>query len=151
MAKNFNLKRNKALTQAIIKLAKKRHIKLALKYNWEHGIWTFKAPIGYRNCKDEKGRAHIEVDIDRLPIIHRLFLNRRNGASIKLLKNTADIMGLTYSDSKKIAVSEKYILHILHNEFYAGKMAINGRTYQHKYPIMVPPELFEEVQQTFRK
>ena len=148
------LKRYYFLDQLATKLYVEKlrnNIKKSQKFLWENGIFTFKAPIGYKNCKDEKGRAHIEVDIDRLPIIYRLFLDRRDGESIKALKNTADIMGLTYSDSKKIAVSEKYILRILHNKFYAGKMVINGKTYQHKYPIMVPPELFEEVQQTFKE
>ena len=127
----------------------RNNIKRSLTYLWEHGIYTFKAPIGYKNCRDEKGRAHIEVDIDRLPIIHSLFLDRRNGASIKALKNRADIMGLTYSDSKKIPVSEEQIVRILHNRFYKGQMVINGKTYQHKYPIMVSPKLFNDVQQTF--
>ena len=126
----------------------RNHIKRSQQFNWEHGICTFKAPLGYVNYRDKNGRAQIKVDSERLQKIYKLFLARRDGASLEDLYQLAKDMKLKF---KRRVISKDHILRILHNKFYAGKMVINGKTYQHKYPIMVPPELFEEVQQTFKE
>ena len=126
----------------------RNNIKGSQQFCLEHGICTFKAPLGYVNYRDKNGRAQIKVDSDCLQKIYKLFLARRDRASLEDLHQLAKDMKLKL---KRHVISKNYILRILHNKFYAGKMVINGKTYQHKYPIMVPPELFEEVQQTFRK
>lgn len=119
------------------------HIKHSLNYNLEHGICTFKAPLGYVNYRDKNSRAQIKVDSACLQKIYKLFLARRDGASLKDLYQLAKDMKLTTSKSQ--------VLRILHNPFYCGKFIIKGKLYTHSYPIVVPETLFEEVQQTFRK
>ena len=113
-----------------------------------HGICTFKAPLGYVNYRDKNGRAQIKVDSDCLQKIYKLFLARRDGASLTDLYQLAKDMKLKI---KRRVISKNQILRILHNKFYAGQMVVRRREYQHKYPIMVPEGLFEEVQQTFKK
>lgn len=124
------------------------NIKNSLKSLWEDGWWTFKAPLGYLNYRDKNGRAQIKVDSDCLQKIYKLFLARRDGASLEDLYQLAKDMKLKF---KRRVISKNHILRILHNRFYEGKLIVKHTEYQHKYPIMVPPELFEEVQQTFRK
>ena len=126
----------------------RNHINRSQQFNWEHGICTFKAPLGYVNYRDKNGRAQIKVDSERLQKIYKLFLARRDGSSLEDLHQLAKDMKLKF---KRRVISKNHILRILHNKFYAGKLIVKHGEYQHKYPIMVPPELFEEVQQTFKE
>lgn len=127
------------------------HIKLSLNYNWENGIWTAKAPIGYKNYRDKNGKAQIKVDPNRADKILKLFEARAKGLSLSQLKKYATELNLTYSKSKPYILKKSQISRILHNPFYTGTMIIKKVAYPHNYPKIVSKELFDKVQQTFCK
>ena len=129
----------------------RQHIKLSLNYNWKNGIWTAKAPIGYKNYRDKNGKAQIKVDPNRADKILKLFEARAKGLSLSQLKKYATELNLTYSKSKPYILKKSQISRILHNPFYTGTMIIKKVAYPHNYPKIVSKELFDEVQQTFKK
>ena len=127
------------------------NIKKAQKYYWEHGIWTSKAPIGYKNYRDKNGKAQIKVDPNRADKILKLFEARAKGLSLSQLKKYATELNLTYSKSKPYILKKSQISRILHNPIYIGTMIIKKVAYPHNYPKIVNKELFDKVQQTFKK
>ena len=127
------------------------NIKLSLNYNWENGMWAAKAPIGYKNYRDKNGKAQIKVDPNRADKILKLFESRANGLSLSQLKKYATELNLTYSKSKPYILQKSQISRILHNPFYTGTMIIKKVAYPHNYPKIVSKELFDKVQQTFKK
>lgn len=49
------------------------NVKRSMKYNWEHGRWQGIAPLGYKNVRDETGKADVVLDDVRTPLIRQMF------------------------------------------------------------------------------
>ena len=128
----------------------RNRIKMSLKYLWEDGTWTFKAPIGYKNYRDKKGQPQIKVDPNMGTKVFNLFKARTYGLSLSQLeKYMAKQPNMGRPRSKTYIFKKRQISRILHNPFYTGTMVINNVAYPHRYPKIVSKELFDEVQKTF--
>ena len=116
------------------------NVKRANEQKWQNGESTFKAPHGYRNIKIND-KATIIVDEYDTQVVQKVFELYATGAfSMKLLcdKINKDY-NLTWSKGK--------LDFVLKNKFYYGIMTIKKKEYPHKYPPIITPTLFEQVQQ----
>ena len=129
--------------------ALRAHVKKAINYNLNNGIFPAKAPLGYLNYRDKNNNACIKLDEERAPKIKRLFLEYATGLhSAASLWELAKEMNLTTRATKKCKshlISANKICDILNNPFYSGIMVVKGKGYPHKYDTIITPELFQKV------
>lgn len=117
------------------------NVKRALEQKLRRGEWPAKAPYGYQNIRHPDGRADVVVDEYSSRIIQKAFELYATGAySMQLL---CDKMNKEHG----LNWSKGYLDHVLKHSFYCGIMTWNNKEYPHKYPIIVTPTLFEQVQQ----
>ncbi len=110
-------------------------------YLMKQGILLTKAPFGYRNIVRPDRSKWVEVQADEAPALVSIF-------KLRLEK-------YEYKEISKI-IKEQYgfyrptnaIERMVHNPFYGGFIRNDktGELYPHKYEIIVPYELYEEVQ-----
>ena len=129
--------------------ALRAHVKKAINYNLNNGVFPAKAPLGYLNYRDENNNAGIMLDEERAPKIKRLFLEYATGLhSGASLWEIAKEMNLTTRASKKCKshlIGPNKINDILRNPFYCGTMVVKKKAYPHNYERIITPELFEKV------
>ena len=123
------------------------NVKRSMKFLWEHGHWTSQAPLGYRNIRNADGKADIDFDPVRAPLVKRLFEEYAKGyMSLQGMVEFASGIGLTCRNGGKLQRSE--INNILHNSFYFGLMTVNDKVYPHVHGNIIDKELFDLVQDT---
>lgn len=86
----------------------------------ERGRWTHVAPLGYRNARDEEGRATLELDEQRAPLILRAFELAASGASQSEILRVMRSLGLTARKGARI--SAQTLGNVLRNPIYAGRV-----------------------------
>ena len=126
------------------------HVKRSQKYNWEQGRWQSHAPLGYINVRDASGKAGIEVDPDRAPLVRSLFEAYATGLhTLKSMSAFAKEINLCAS-GKNHTIQKNEIHRILTNPFYYGLMRVNGQLLPHIYTPLIEKSLFDTVQDTMR-
>ena len=129
--------------------ALRAHVRKAINYNLNNGIFPARAPLGYLNYRDENDKANIKIDEERAPKIKRLFLEYATGLhSAASLWEIAKEMNLKTRATKKLPshlISPNKIIDILNNPFYSGIMVVKGKAYPHNYERIITPELFKKV------
>lgn len=130
--------------------ALRAHVKKAIKYNLNIGVFPGKAPLGYINYRDENGNSNIIIDKERGEKIQKLFYEYATGEhSAESLWTLVKEMNLTTRPTKKVSshlISRNKIIDILRNPFYAGTIVVKHKAYPHHYEKLISPELFEQVQ-----
>ncbi len=111
------------------------------------GEWIAKAPLGYMNVKDERGKSDIILDPDNAPLVKKLFEEYATGAfTLSEMVEKARNWGLRNKYGKK-SHPQKALLHrVFNNPFYYGQMLIKGQLYQHRYEPLISKALFDQCQ-----
>jgi site-specific DNA recombinase len=113
----------------------------------EQGLYPSYAPIGYKNNLETR---QIEVDLSALPYIRKLFEWYASGNySLSQVAKKIGELGLRSRSGKQIPKSS--IERILKNPIYYGDFTWNGRLYKGKHQPIVSRELWDQVQEAFRK
>lgn len=115
----------------------------------EQGTWPSWAPLGYLNV-EVNGRRAVVLDPERAPILRRVFEWYASGTcSLEEVRQRAISEGLTGRNGGP--PSKSTIAHALRNVFYTGVFAWNGKSYQGDHEPLISAELFQRVQQAFKK
>ena len=130
--------------------ASRDNVKRRFEQMWREGLFTHKAPIGYKHTRKYVGSLTkpikgIAIDPKTAPFIVQVFKLRSQDFSHQAI---ADQLGSQGFISPKTGRPYKHsiISKILANKFYIGIMTVGGRQYPHKYPKIIPKELFEHCQ-----
>ena len=120
-----------------------------------------KAPFGYRRVKVSDGvkeRPTLEVDPATAPVVKEIFEKSLSGYGLKEICKTLNDRGVTNRGKRWYKGTLHYVLR---NEAYTGA-AVWGRTSKGEkaqdpvrvegaWPVLIPRELFEDVQQAMRE
>ena len=117
------------------------------------GGWPHKAPIGYRNIRQDGLRrsvAHIVHDPVQAPLVREAFQVFSTGElSIRQVRDLMADQGLRTAAGSIPAVSQMH--RLLTNELYAGVVSWQDVEHHGNHEPIVDPELFEAVQAVIRK
>ncbi len=117
----------------------------ALEQKLRNGEWIGQPRLGYSIVHDENDKPDYIVDTGTAHLIRKMFeLYATKGYSTKTLQQEMERLGLRSRNDMKVGYS--MIHKILRDKFYVGIMTSKGKEYPHKYPPLVPRELFERVQ-----
>jgi len=118
----------------------KEEVKKGMREKAEEGIYPGRAPIGYRN--NSLTRA-IDIDPDRAPKVRRIFELYASGehSLVTLRKAVLNELG--------IRLSRSYLEKVLKNRFYLGYFIWQGVEYKGTHESLIPPHLFDQVQDVF--
>ncbi|MEK7187462.1 MAG: recombinase family protein [Patescibacteria group bacterium] len=126
------------------------NVKRGLRAKVEMGLWPSVAPTGYLNEKRIDKKGHVIVDLERGPIIRRVFekvaYEKWSGRKIyNWLK--FELNYKTATGNKNLSLSNIYL--ILQNTFYYGVFEYpqkSGNWYTGKHEPLITKELFDQVQ-----
>lgn len=124
-----------------------RKIKAAIEERVCHdGQPPGRASWGYKNRRDERGRAYVivhAVNGSNVPRIFEQFAN--NPISVPQLRDHLLTLGILFSDrSPRFSRSKLY--QILNDRTYLGEVRFQGKWWPGKFPPLVSKELFDRVQ-----
>lgn len=110
------------------------------------GVWTAKAPFGYKNITLPEGKKKdIIVDLETSPYVIKMFEMYASGNhSIATITAEMNKLGMRNGKGRNILPSRVDVT--LKNSFYYGVMYVNREAYKHKYPPLITEELFRRVQ-----
>ncbi len=122
-----------------------------LKEKAEEGIFPNRAPYGYKNVRNERGKSVIEVNSNTAPFIKRAFEIYSSGKiSIKDTALQLVSEGFCYRPySPRITAGA--LEDMLKNPFYTGMFRFRGQLMQGNHTPIVSANLFAKVQQAFKK
>jgi site-specific DNA recombinase len=116
-----------------------------MREKFERGEWPVKAPIGYKNIRNEKEHSQVFEDKDTSYLIQQLFKLYSTGQySLGSLSEEMANRGLKTKNGKLL--SPESIKNILQNKFYIGKIVMWGKEAQGKHKPIVDESLFNQVQ-----
>jgi site-specific DNA recombinase len=104
------------------------------------GLWTGRAPSGYRNTVKADKTKWIDVEPLEAKAIKEIYELYASGNHTlrtirkKIIEEHGYVMGISF------------IAKILGNPFYMGVMRVKGKEYPHKYVPLVTKELYDRVQ-----
>lgn len=142
----------------------KTEIRKGMDQRWERGYANGRAPVGYRNFRDETGRAWIDLDNDLAPHIREIFElyvtgNYSYKALEKHLQQKAVLvkkkmfrfpeLGQAGNNVKHEPITHKCIENLICNPFYYGARRKNGTvvfTGKEKHTPLITKELFDACQ-----
>ncbi len=123
-------------------------VKKGLTEKVEQGGYPNKAPLGYINNKETHT---IEIDPKRAPFIKLMFQWYASGNySISAIRQKCIEEGLKYRKSEKY-ISRSNAERILKNTFYTGYFKWDGKIYKGNHPPIISKELFDTVQEVFKR
>ncbi|NLG07067.1 recombinase family protein [Candidatus Peribacteria bacterium] len=114
----------------------------------KNGEWATKAPCGYVNTKTAEGKAWIELDEERAPLVRKAFEMYSTGNySFKQLAKEMRDKGLTTNTPNERPMYNSYMeQQIIKNPFYYGEMLFKGKLYPHNYDRLIPKWLWMKCQ-----
>ena len=113
----------------------------------QNGTWVGRAPLAYLNVNKgtfNKPIKDIIVDEERAPHIITMFEKRALGMPYATIAKMVNEAGLTSKTGKK--VSKSNVERTINNPFYCGTMVFMGKSYPHKYPTLITPDLYDKCQ-----
>lgn len=118
----------------------------------EQGWFPMKAPFGYLNQK-EPGQKHSTIvpDPQTRHIVHKIFELRDQGLSYEAIRLSileSTILPPRHQNRFKQKSSIEQILKL---PFYEGKFYWKDRWYDGIHELIVPPDLYKRVQNTYRR
>ncbi len=126
------------------------NVKRSKDHALRNGVWSCKAPVGYKNVTDSSGNKTLEINMERAPFIKKLFTLYATG-NYSLLKLSQEMKELGWVTSNGRAVATSQFDRFLDNPFYYGMMKVKGNLYPHIYPPLINEELFNRVQRIKHK
>lgn len=121
------------------------NVKRGLKTKLSNGEWIRKAPVGYKN---EKQNHTVVIDKNKSKYIVKMFEMFSTGSyTIKQIAETLFQEGFRTDGGYKIHKGSVY--HILNNPFYAGTMRVKGALYPGKHLPLISQTLFDTCQRVF--
>jgi site-specific DNA recombinase len=119
----------------------REEVRKGMREKAEQGIYPGRAPLGYRNNKQERT---IENHPEKAPIAIRILELYASGnhSLSSVRKVVKDEFGLVFSKS--------YLVKILKNPFYVGMFYWGGKQYSGTHAPLVSRDLFDNVQGVFR-
>ena len=118
----------------------------------EQGWYPVKAPIGYLNFKPPGEKHSIIVpNPDTQHIVLRIFELRDQGHSYDSIRLQILESGLLTPQLKNRFRQKSSIEQILKRPFYDGRFCWKGEWYQGKHELIIPQDLFQRVQRSFRQ
>lgn len=116
-----------------------------MKEKFRRGEWPVKAPIGYKNVRDERGHSRVVEDKDTSCLVKQMFKLYATGQySLGSLSEEMGRRGLK-SKSDKLLTPQR-VKEILQHKFYVGKMEMWGEQVQGKHNPIIEESLFNQVQ-----
>jgi hypothetical protein len=116
-----------------------------MREKFERGEWPVKAPIGYKNVRDEKGHSEIIEDKDTSYLIKQMFRLYATGQySLGSLSEEMANRGLKTKTGKLLTPEQ--IKGILRNKFYIGKMMMWSEEVEGKHKPIIEESLFNQIQ-----
>ncbi|MCC7196852.1 recombinase family protein [Candidatus Peregrinibacteria bacterium] len=123
------------------------------------GATTFKAPMGYINCGEEKGKRWVESDGENFIKVRRLWeLFLMGTYTVEALKNEAVILGVTVlrSKGKRFSPTLSTIRNMLSNRYYLGEIKQTDKNgfetwIKGQHEAMVDLDEFEKIQYILQK
>jgi DNA invertase Pin-like site-specific DNA recombinase len=116
-----------------------------MKEKFRRGEWPVKAPIGYKNVKDEKGHSKVVEDKNTSYLIKQMFKLYATGQySLGSLSEEMGKRGLKTKRGKLL--SKEQIKRILQNKFYIGKMVMWNEEVEGRHKPLINETLFNQVQ-----
>lgn len=130
------------------------NVKRGLRTRCEMGLRPSIAPTGYKNEKLADKKCHVIVDIDRAPIIKRMFekVAYEQWSGIKLHHWLRLELNFQTLGKKPLSLGNMY--RILSNPFYYGIFEFpksSGNWYQGKHEPLITKELFDKVQEQIKR
>ena len=122
-----------------------------LKEKAEEGIFPNRAPYGYKNVRNERGKSIIEVNQTTAPFIKRAFEIYSSG-NISVKDTAAQLVKEGYSYrpySPKITAGA--LEDMLKNPFYIGMFRFRGELMQGTHTPLISNQLYMRVQRAFKK
>ncbi len=122
-----------------------------LKEKAEEGIFPNRAPYGYKNIRNERGKSIIEVNTETAPFIKRAFEIYSSGdISIKDTATQLLKEGFAYRPYSP-RISPGALEEMLKNPFYTGVFRFKGQIMKGTHEPLISNRLFAEVQRAFKK
>ena len=121
-----------------------------MKEKFKRGEWPVKAPIGYKNVRDENGRAIVVVDKEKAPLIKEMFKLYATGQySFSSLSEEMAKRGLKTIHNRYL--SPDHIRSVLQNPFYIGRMRMWGEEVKGIHKPIIDEALFNQVQNVLKE
>lgn len=113
----------------------------------EQGEYPTRPPYGYYR----ENTKTIKIDTKTAPFVLRAFnLYAEGNLSLDSVCNKLSEEGFTYKDSSPKIYRSK-LENMLKNKFYTGDFVFNQKMYKGNHEPLIDIELFEKVQQSFKK
>jgi site-specific DNA recombinase len=104
------------------------------------GLWTGKAPYGYRNVALADGKRWIELHTFEAQIVLAVFRKYATGvSSLRLVRKYV-------KQEFGVKLSTSQLDRMLHNPFYYGVMRVEGELYPHHYTPIITSKLYAKVE-----
>jgi site-specific DNA recombinase len=140
----------------------KTEIRKGLDERWERGYWNGPAPVGYRNLRDDSGRAWIELDKKVAPYIQEVFelyatgnyshkaLEKHLAGKVSVEKEIrSEKNGELVCEVESYPITDKCLEHVVCNPFYYGARRRKGKvvfTGKEKHVPLISKTLFDACQ-----
>ena len=122
-----------------------------LKEKAEEGIFPNRAPYGYKNVRNDRGKSVIEVDETRTLFVKRAFeIYSKGDISIKDTASQLYNEGIFYRTYSP-RITPGALEDMLKNPFYTGVFRFRGEIMQGTHVPIISKILFERVQRAFKK
>ena len=124
-------------------------VKGALHTKRENGEWTSKAPIGYKNHRNDiSAKKTIILDKERAFLVKRLFMEYSTGSySLSEMAKISREWGLRNNYKGKNPLSTSQLHRLIQNPFYYGEMRVMGKLYRHIYPPIIDKHTWDKCQE----
>ncbi|MEX0999695.1 MAG: recombinase family protein, partial [Thermodesulfobacteriota bacterium] len=124
-------------------------VKGALHTKRENGEWTSKAPIGYKNHRDElTGKNSIILDKERAFLVKRIFVEYSTGSySLSEIAKISKEWGLRNNYKAQKPLSTSQLHRLIQNPFYYGEMRVMGKLFRHIYPPIIDKHTWDKCQE----
>jgi len=120
-------------------------VKKGVSVKLKKGGWPGKAPVGYKNVKDEKGKPYAIEHPEIAPLVRQTFeLYSTANYSLGVLSEEMYDRELKTRYGNKF--SKEKMKQILSNRFYIGKMVWKGKEYPGTHKPIISEKLFYQVQ-----
>ncbi len=124
-------------------------IKKGMTQKVKEGGWPHSPPLGYKNIRDESGKAKIVIDEEKAPLVKEAFRIYATGEySLRELEKIMKDKGLRSRFGKPLTMQR--FQEMLQNKFYIGLLVWKGEVYKGSHEPIITKELFERVQDVFR-
>ncbi len=133
---------------------KSLNVKRGLRMRVEMGLWPGNAPTGYLNEKRIDRKGHVLVDLERAPIIKKMFerVVYEKWSGRKLYHWLRFELNFKTKSDHHLSLSNIYT--ILQNSFYCGVFEYprgSGNWYTGKHKPLINKEIFDKVQEQLKK